>query len=139
MSCSSECENLSPGKRVHSGHKQKFKLTCQNAYAMIQRRAKSADILTRVGNHTFRASDKGPAGRRLAGYVLALGAFTLAWYVAREGVTYLRRPTQRQLDAVINQGFVKTASEIKPTLPRVLDAITTLTDVRVEGSNMIYI
>jgi integrase len=27
-----------------------------NAYAMIQRRAKSADILTRVGNHTFRAT-----------------------------------------------------------------------------------
>jgi site-specific recombinase XerD len=26
-----------------------------NAYAMIQRRAKSADIVTRVGNHTFRA------------------------------------------------------------------------------------
>jgi integrase len=27
-----------------------------NAYAMIQRRAKSADITTRVGNHTFRAT-----------------------------------------------------------------------------------
>jgi site-specific recombinase XerD len=27
-----------------------------NAYAMIQRRAKSADILTRVSNHTFRAT-----------------------------------------------------------------------------------
>jgi site-specific recombinase XerD len=27
-----------------------------NAYAMIQRRAKSADIVTRVGNHTFRAT-----------------------------------------------------------------------------------
>jgi hypothetical protein len=34
-------------------------------------------------------SDIGPSGRRLAGYVLALGAFALAWYVAREGVTYL--------------------------------------------------
>jgi site-specific recombinase XerD len=27
-----------------------------NAYAMIQRRAKAADIATRVGNHTFRAT-----------------------------------------------------------------------------------
>jgi hypothetical protein len=27
-----------------------------NAYAMIQKRAKSADILTRVGNHTLRAT-----------------------------------------------------------------------------------
>jgi site-specific recombinase XerD len=27
-----------------------------NAYAIIQRRAKSADIVTRVGNHTFRAT-----------------------------------------------------------------------------------
>jgi site-specific recombinase XerD len=27
-----------------------------NAYAMIQRRAKPADISTRVGNHTFRAT-----------------------------------------------------------------------------------
>jgi len=27
-----------------------------NAYAMIQRRAKFADIVTRVGNHTFRAT-----------------------------------------------------------------------------------
>ena len=27
-----------------------------NAYAMIQRRAKSAGIITRVGNHTFRAT-----------------------------------------------------------------------------------
>jgi hypothetical protein len=83
-------------------------------------------------------ADKGPSGRHLAGYVLALGAFALAWYVAREGVTYLRRPTRSQIDAAINQGFVITAAEIKPTLPRVLDAITTLTDVRVEGINMIY-
>ena len=27
-----------------------------NAYAMIQRRAKSGGIATRVGNHTFRAT-----------------------------------------------------------------------------------
>jgi hypothetical protein len=56
--------------------------------------------------------------RKIAGYVLGLGTFVFSFHAAKEGVMYLRRPTQSQIDAAVNQVLVKTAAEIKLTLLR---------------------
>jgi hypothetical protein len=45
--------------------------------------------------------------RKIAGYVLGLGAFVFSFFAAKEGVVYLRRPTQSQIDAAVNQALVK--------------------------------
>jgi hypothetical protein len=41
-------------------------------------------------------------------------------------------------EAEINQALNQAAAITKQTLPQVIDQVTTLTDVRVEGTNFIY-
>jgi len=69
-----------------------------NAYAMIQRRAKSAGITTRVGNHTFRATG-------VTAYLKNGGALERAAQMANHASTrttqlYDRRAEEVALDEV---------------------------------------
>jgi hypothetical protein len=83
--------------------------------------------------------DKGPLWKRIAPITVSLTSFAVAWYLAKEAVIYLRAPTPAQTESAINLRLMQAIPAIKSTLPRQLDISTTLTDVRVEGTNMIYV
>ena len=96
-------------------------------------------------NDTPQASPDPPSAkknlerRRFAGTILSLVAFALAWYGAKQVVLYMRTPSQAQVHAAVHEGLEKSIAEIRSTLPKVLDEVTTLTDVKVDGLMMIYI
>ena len=69
-----------------------------NAYAMIQRRARAADIRTRIGNHTFRATG-------ITAYLKNGGTLEKAAMIANHASTrttqlYDRRNDEVSLDEV---------------------------------------
>ena len=70
----------------------------QDAYRMIQRRAKAAGIQTRIGNHTFRATG-------ITAYLKNHGALETAQHIAnhqspRTPMLYDRRQEEISLDEV---------------------------------------
>ena len=70
----------------------------QDAYRMIQRRAKAAGIQTRIGNHTFRATG-------ITAYLNNNGALETAQHIAnhqspRTTMLYDRRQEEISLDEV---------------------------------------
>ena len=77
--------------------------------------------------------DKG-LWRTLAPGILRLGAFAVALTIGLKQAALGRPLTEAEINQALNQAAVIT----KQTLPKVIDPITTLTDVRVEGTNFIY-
>ena len=95
------------------------------------------------GIHDTPSPSPGPSApnnkRNVGSTIVGLLVFAVAWYVAKEVVTYVRTPSPAQINAMLHDALVKKVTEIKSTLPQVLDEATTLRDIRVDGLTTIYI
>jgi hypothetical protein len=70
---------------------------------------------------------------------ITLCSLTFLGYPNRSANAGWFGPVERPLtEAEINQTLNRGAVLMKQTLPKVIDQLTTLTDVRVEGTNFIY-
>ena len=98
------CREISDGRFIPDGRRQAPALLTaktlwqQDAYRMIQRRAKAAGIQTRIGNHTFRATG-------ITAYLKNHGTLETAQHIAnhespRTTMLYDRRQEEISLDEV---------------------------------------
>lgn len=89
-------------------------------------------------DHTSPISPEPPLAKKKRGtasVIFAVAAFAIAWYAARDGVTYLRTPSK----AATHAALVKSIDEMRPTFPKALDENTTLRDARVDDLMTIYV
>lgn len=98
-----------------------------NAYAIIQRRAKSADIVTRVGNHTFRAT--GVTAYLKNGGTLERAAQMTNHASTRTTQLYDRRAEEVTLDEVERKSLSRAAAARGDQTPRSLLRLAVWSDL----------
>jgi len=86
---------------------------------------------------TLNAAGKSTAGR--LGAIGAIVALAVVSQFAREFVGALVAPAPARADESLHDTLVKQVAEMKTRLPRLVDDVTTLRDIKVEDLKTIYV